>query len=167
MPLRHLCIALGFLLVPAIASADGHRAGIFGGGSYLKASSLGGVHATFDVVPKDTLKNFTLIGDFAIHSGTHDEVDGTIKMFFGGVGWAFPANDTTSHVPGVHAVFGGVNGGGDTVFGTAIGGSYQYILDRSANKQLGFRVQVDGVFPKGAGDNFLRVSGGVVFRFKY
>jgi hypothetical protein len=168
--LRRLCVALLFMLVPAVASADGHRAGFFGGGSYLKASSLGGFHVSGDVVFGDVTtpskyKYFSLVGDFSLHSGTHDGEDTTIKLFMGGASMKFAASDTSPHVGSVHGLFGGANGGGDTVFVTAIGGAYEFIKHRDGDRQVGFRVQVDGVIPKD-GDKFLRASAGVVFRFR-
>lgn len=171
MLLRRLCIiALAFVLIPAVANADGHRAGFFGGGSYLKASSLGGFHVSGDIVFGDVTtanayKYFSLVGDFSLHKGTHDGGDATIKLFMGGVSKKFAASDTSPHVGSIHGLLGGANGAGDTTFVGAVGGAYEFIAHREADKQVGFRVQVDGIFPKD-GDNFLRASAGVIFRFK-
>ena len=161
MPLRRLWIVLGFLLLPAVASADGHRAGLFGGGSYLRGSSLWGVHASGDWAPF-TYRKFIFIGDLSVHSGTHDGADVTIKTFMGGGGWAFPKGD---HVVTLHGLGGGVRGGGSRKVG-AVGGSYAFVAHRlAAGWQKGIGVQVDRILIKEA-DDFWRVSAGVVIRYK-
>jgi hypothetical protein len=164
-------LVFAFLLVPAVASADAHRAGLFGGGSYLRASSLGGFEISGDVVlcelpTTSKLKFFSVVGDFGLYKGTHDDVDVTIKTFMGGGALRFARNEPSPHVGSVHVLVGGAKAtGGDTEFAAAVGGAYDYIIHRGEPKQYGFRVQVDGILPK-EGDKFLRVSGGVVVRFR-
>jgi hypothetical protein len=161
--LRRLWIVLAFLLVPAVASADDHRA-IFGGGSGLKASKLGGIHLSFEAAPSETdpaLKCLLFIGDFGLHTGTHDGADVTIKTFAGGVGWRIAPG--AKHSGQVHGLFGGANSEGNTEFVTILGAAYELLVSDSP-KRIAIRGQVDGIIPK-EGDKFLRFSGGVVFRF--
>jgi hypothetical protein len=172
MLLRRLWIVLAFLLVPAVASADAHRAGFFVGGSYLKASTLAGFHVMGDIVPckvptESKCKYVALVGDFGLYGGSHDEdADFKIKTFMGGVSMKFASSPTSGQVGSVHALFGGAKGsGGDTEFVSTVGGAYEYIFHRAEPKQCGFRFQMDGIIPK-EGDKFLRVSAGFIIRFR-
>ncbi len=172
MVLRRLVIACAFAFVPAVASADGHRAGLFGGGSYLRASNLGGFHVAGDVtladlsLPNGKFKYFSLLGDFSLHKGTHEGADVTLKTFTGGASFKLAASDTSKNLGGVHFQIGGINGGGGTELVFVVGGTYEYIPHRDRDEQWGFRTQVDGVIPKDGDNKFLRVSAGVLYRWK-
>ena len=163
--LRRLWVVLAFLLVPAAASADDHRA-FFGAGSALHASTLGGFHASGEVRPLHldaTWGGLTIIGDFSLHSGTHEGADVTFKTVAGGVGWRVATADG-KHAGRVHGLFGGANAEGNTEFVTILGGAYEFVPGGTASR-FAIRGQVDGIIPK-EGDKFVRISGGVVFRFK-
>jgi hypothetical protein len=162
MLLRRLWIVLAFLLVPAVASADAHRAGAFGGGSYLKASSLLGYHFAGDVVPidKGVFQYITLIGDFSIHAGSHNGSTDMVKTTVGGPGFAFAIGD---HVITGHALFGDGLGEGTV---KVTGGSWEYLIHRlSPGWQKGLKVQVDRIFVNDLDDAW-RISVGAVFRYK-
>ncbi len=84
MRMRFFGIALGFLLVPAVALADGHRAGFYGGGSGASGSSMWGFHTTADFTfydftnPQSKLRYVGVLDDFSVLSGTHNGADVTI-----------------------------------------------------------------------------------------
>lgn len=174
MTLRRLGFVLGFvfLLVPAAARADGHRAGFMAAASDLKASSLWGFHTTADVVFGDISqpgwwpKYFSLIGDFSVHNGSHDGVDDvTIKTGFVGGGVRFALSDTSPIVGGVHLLFGGVSGdGGNGTVG--VGALLEWVPMRTHEGiNPGVRVQIDYLNRDGS-QNFTRITIGGVIRFK-
>lgn len=173
MTLRRLGFVLGFVFVlfPAIASADAHRAGIYGGVSGAFASKLLGAHTTFDLAlgeytTDSKYKYVNLIYDFSIHDGKHNDADLTIKTGLTGLGVRFARSSTSDHVFGGHFLVGGVSGF-DDCFATAVGGLYEIVFHRSTTGwQKAIRVQYDYVGIKGDTDGFHRLSAGIDFRFK-
>ena len=168
MRMRFFGIALGLLFfVPAVVSADGHRAGVFAGGSYMDASRLWGNHTTgeytlFDI--KTWRKNIVIIGDFAVHGGSHDGDEAGPKTGLGGAGFRWAHSDTAKWVVGGHVLGGGISGPGGN--GTmAWGGVFEILPERNTEGwHPGFRFQYD--FLDREGENFHRYSAGVVFRLK-
>jgi hypothetical protein len=172
MTLRRLGFVLGFvfLLNPAVASADAHRAGFMAGGSDLKASSFWGFHTTADYVFADISKPgwhkyLTLIGDFSVHEGSHSEDGGKTKTGFGGVGLRFAMSDQSPIVGGIHILGGGVSGD-DSNKTLGFGALLEVVPWRTKTPMnIGFRVQWD--YLNRAGDqNFNRISFGGVIRLK-
>jgi hypothetical protein len=170
MTLRRLGFVLGFvfLLFPAAVRADEHRAGIFGGFSYMEASNLWGFHTTGEVVPyhygpNSRFKFFPVIADFSLHNGTHEGADLTVKTGLFGVGARKVVGQ--KQVIAAQLMFGWVSGAGSngtTSFGTL----YEYLPRRTEmGWHWGVRVQYD--YLNRSGDqNFHRASIGVVFRDK-
>ena len=174
MRLRFFGIALGLVLVPAVASADAHRWGFGGGGSGASGSKRYGFYLSGEVVVADFIahesvyKYVTLIGDFNMTGGSHEGVDITRKTGGVGPGLRFSKNATWPHVGGVHAILGKATSadGLETRFATAIGGLYEFVPHRAtAGWETAFRVQYDYILSKGDGNSFHRFSFGGVIRF--
>jgi hypothetical protein len=172
MTLRRLGFVLGFafLLVPAVARADGHRAGFMAGASDLKASSFWGFHTTADYVFADISKPgwqkyVTLIADFSVHSGSHDSDSDKTKAGFGGVGMRFARSQHSPVVGGVHLLLGGVSSN-DSNKTLGVGALLEIAPWRASQPMnVGFRVQWD--YLNRAGDqNYNRISIGGVIRLK-
>jgi|SoiMethySBSTD1v2_1073268.scaffolds.fasta_scaffold15053_3 hypothetical protein len=172
MTLRRLGFVLGFvfLLFPAVTRADAHRAGFMAGGSDLRASSFWGFHTTADYVFADISKPgwhkyLTLIGDFSVHSGSHDSDSDKTKAGFAGVGLRFAMSDDSPIVGGIHVLGGAVSG--DDSNKTLGFGALVEIAPWRAKKPMnvGFRVQWD--YLNRAGDqNYNRITIGGVIRLK-
>jgi hypothetical protein len=171
MRLRPFGIAIGFLLVPVVASADTHRWGFYGAGSYAKASNLFGFQTSGDVAVGEFMtsegwyKALTVIGDFSVHAGEHQGVDTRLKVFQVGPGFRKAASSTSKHVVGAHALYGSTLGDAGR-FAQTYGGSYEFAPHRVENGwDTAFRVQYDVVVPNGADNNFQRFSFGGVIRY--
>jgi hypothetical protein len=171
MRLRFFGIALGFLLVPAVANADAHRWGIGGGGSYANASNLFGFQLSGDVAVGEFItrqgwhKTLTAIGDFSIHAGEHDGADVRVKVFQAGPGFRKAASEKSQHVFGAHALYGKTLGDAGR-FAQTYGGSYEFAPHRVDNGfDTSFRVSYDVVVPNGADNNYQRFSFGGVIRY--
>jgi len=164
MRIGRLLIVLGMLLTPTLASADGHRAGLFGAFSIAKGSTLTGVHLAGDWTPPAS-EYISVVGDFSVHSGDPNGVDVTRKTVMAGanLGYGQPAK-SKKHVGNVHVLLGGVGGGGQKEFATAIGGSYDFVPDPVA-RGLAFRVQYDRIFVAGGADDFHRISIGALWQW--
>ena len=167
MRMRLFGIALGFFFIPAVASADGHRAGIFAGGSYMDASRLWGNHTsgeyTLGSIPS-WRKNIVVIGDFSVHGGSHDGTEAGPRSLLGGLGGRLLLSSHQNLVIGGHVLFGGIAGSGenDTV---GYGAVFEILPERDTlGWHPGFRFQYDFLDRKG--ENFHRYSAGVVFRLK-
>ena len=133
MLLRRLWIVLLFLLVPAVVSADGHRAGIFGGGSFMKASKVLGVHTSTELVLFKSLPRLLVIpDDISIHNGEHEGVPVTVTTVMWGGGWSLaPTDGTKPHMPSVHLLISSVHSiGTDADLAMAVGDVYQ-LMDRN------------------------------------
>jgi hypothetical protein len=172
MRMRLFGIALGFFLVPAVASADAHRWGASGGGGGASGSQMWGVHATADYTfynitkPDSRVKYFNLVYDFSVHSGTHEDADVTIKTGLTGLGVRWARNSQSPHVFGVQGMVGGVSSLPDS-FAGSLGGLYEYVKYRSRNgKIVAIRGQYDYIGIKGATRGFHRYSAMVVLRFQ-
>ena len=171
MRMRLFGIALGFLLVPAVASADTHRWGAAAGGSYGAASNLFGFHLAGDVAigefmtSQGWLKTVTAIGDFSIHAGEHDGADVRRKVLQFGPGFRKAASEKSQHVFGAHALYGKTLGDAGR-FAQTYGGSYEFAPHRVQNGfDTAFRVQYDVVVPNGDENNYQRFSFGGVIRY--
>lgn len=171
MRLRPIWIALGFLFVPAVASADTHRWGAGAAGSYANASNLYGFHLSGDVAVGEFItrqgwyKAVTVIGDYSIHAGEHDGSDVRVKVLQFGPGFRKAASEKSQHVFGAHALYGKTLGDAGR-FAQTYGGSYEFAPHRVENGwDTAFRVQYDVVVPNGVDNNFQRFSFGGVIRF--
>ncbi|HYN09062.1 MAG TPA: hypothetical protein VES67_16885 [Vicinamibacterales bacterium] len=167
--LRRLWIVLAFLLVPAVANADGHRAGIFAGGSFMRASEIVGVHTSTELVLFKSLPRLLVIpDDISIHRGQHESGRVTVTTVMWGGGWSLAPTDDTKHAPSVHLLIGGVQGmGNDADLAMAVGGVYQLVDRNVMGWEIGVQAQYDYFFfPRTDAQNFHRVSGGLVFRKK-
>ena len=70
MRIRPLWVVLAILLVPAIATADGHRARFFGAYSLASGSVLKGAHVNFEYLgKKPEAKHFAAVVDYSVHFG--------------------------------------------------------------------------------------------------
>jgi len=188
MSIRRLWIVLLFVLLPAVAHADIHKAWWAGGG-FEAGSVLTGVHLGTEWTPEpedpaDTSQypRFFLIGEFSGHGGTHDvNGEGGKKnvsrfLYMGGVRWAFAIRKTdvlSAHVlvGGHRSTDGDIDDPGDGKVTTGVAGAAGLTWDRILRHwgtrnvpKVGTRVQADYVFRDG-GDAFLRVSGGLLLRW--
>lgn len=171
MRLRFFGIALGFLLVPAVASADAHRWGFYGAGSYASASNLYGFQLAGDVSVRQFttregwLADLLLIGDFSIHAGEHDGADTRLKAFQGGTGIRKSPAAMPKLALGAHAIYGKTLGDAGR-FAQTYGGSLEFAPHRvDMGWDTAFRVQYDVVVPNGAENNYQRISFGGVIRY--
>ena len=172
MRMRLFGIALGFLLVPAVASADIHRWGFFAAGSYAKASNLFGFQTSAEMGIGDAfqlggwLAHVVAIGDFSVHAGEHNGANLTLKTLQGGAGWRKARSAQSKHVFGFQGVYGSLLGDNGR-FTQTYGGLYEFAPHRvNQGWETSFRVQYDVVFPNGDDNNFQRFSFGGVIRFK-
>ena len=144
------------LLFPAVASADGHRAGLFGGGSVRSGSVLFGVHAALDAhLPKGV----AIGGDFSWYS---DDSDSTII----GVavryrpGFSIEAQSLRNYFFGVHALAVAVRQDGKTSEGYGAGFSNDFVIKRPAKgSPIFLRAQLDVI---DAQETFVRFSVGLL-----
>jgi hypothetical protein len=172
MRLRLFGIALGILLVPAIAGADAHRWGASGGGGGASGSQMWGVHTTADFTfyditkPDSRVKYFNLIYDFSVHKGTHQDADVTVKTGLTGLGMRWARNEQSPHVFGVQGMVGGVSSLPDSLAGS-LGGLYEYVKHRSdTGTVVAVRGQYDYIGIRGATRGFHRYSASLVVRFQ-
>ena len=135
-------IAIGLLLIPAVAAADGHRAGAFFGYSRASGSSLNGVIFAVDYSP-DQFKAASIMGDVSINSGPHRGSDVTR------VTWSLGANAGRSVfvewlVANGHAGVGGVSGDGSSDGVGILGVS----VDLRVHEKFTIRTQADASHPR-------------------
>jgi hypothetical protein len=181
------------LLVPAVALADGHKAGLSGGGSGGSgASGLFGFHVGFehklpgDVDPKNLADyrywRWSIVyADVSVQFGSHDgQVTNVTAM--GGVRYAVTPRHARDKIF-AHGLLGisntnhqNVGAGNDFVY--AFGAGYERFFTQrtpaevTANQShqgLGFRTQVDVIIRDNDDLNlgtFTRVSAGLVYRWR-
>jgi hypothetical protein len=148
-------------MIPATAHADGHRAGLFGGISFARGSTLTGGHFSYErSFQKAEEKHFYLTGDYSLHDG--DQFVRHIGMI-GGNGtfrWKFLSGS-------FRGLFGSVWGDGSSNFSYVVGGSVDLIPTdpavRSKQRRVELRVILDEIVRTGDPESFWRVSiGGVL-----
>jgi hypothetical protein len=160
----HIVLAACLLLLPATLHAQ--RVELFGGYSYLRLDSAGGVNlngwnAALNLKAKAWLG---LAADFSGHYGSPFGPSTSQHTFLVGPQLSFPARVS----PFVHALVGGVRtstaGVTDTSFAAALGGG----IDSRVAPFLAYRLfQVDYLLTRfgGTTQNDVRVSSGLVIRF--
>ena len=163
MLIYRFTLAFALLLVPAIATADGHRAGGFGGGGFQKSSPTGMFHFGFDyAVPKGGLGRIPLAVELSITKASSDDNPNAFKTY--AFGTVVPiAVGKSDHGFAVRALVGGTF---DKQLTSVLGISYDWVKDRQVpGHQFGATVKLDGIFiddtPK-----HMRFSVGVVWRLK-
>jgi len=165
MRIRPLWVALAILLVPAIARADGHRAGLFGAYSAAHGSVLQGVHVNFDYAGTGTTpaaKIWAAMVDYSVHDG-----DGFQRhTFTGGLSGSHRLNQV---VVGFQALGGRVWGDGSADWAGTFGAAFEWVGSPTAARMNGVhcapRVQTDWIVRSGKAESFWRVSTGIVVRF--
>ena len=161
MLIYRLTFALALLLVPAVASADGHRAGGFGGGGFQKSNPTGMFHFGFDYVPKG-LDRLPLAFEMSLTKGNTDEDANKFKTYAFGTYLPIPVG-STDHAFAVRALIGGTF---DKQLTSVVGISWDWVKNRrTLGLQYGATVKLDGIFiddtPK-----HMRFSVGFVMRYK-
>jgi hypothetical protein len=169
-------LVLVAVLVPATAQADDHRADLYAGFGYANASHLWGLHEAYAWTLKDSgglANDISILGDVSLHFGSHGGNTVTRVTYLVGPRWTIPTPEP-HHKLLAHALIGGVhsNPEADTKdWAVAFGGGWEYILrpatsPKESSEGLGVRFQVDYVIRVGDNENFPRVSGGLIYRFK-
>ena len=160
MRIHSFWLVVALLLIPTIASADGHRAGL-GGISFSRGSLLVGVHAIGEVVVKDpAFGTVSVLGDVSAHFG--DGVKRTTIALAArvtpGVSRQSILSATKKQVFGLHVLAGAVvDDGTEPAIGA--GASYDFLWPPNAKgRRKVIRLQVDGFVPSGDAKNFWRAS---------
>lgn len=166
MRTRHLPIVLVFMvviLIPSIASADGHRAGLFGGISFARGSVLTGAHFNYERtwVEKDE-KYIYVAGDYSFHTG--DDITRQIAMI--GVTPSFRFGPLSG---GGRFLIGSVWGDGSSNLAGVVGGfvdiaGYPASV-HSTKTRVEVRITVEEVLRSGSPENFERYSIGLVVKW--
>ena len=160
MRMRSFWLVIALLLIPTIASADGHRAGL-GGISFSRGSLLVGFHAIGEVVAKDpAIGTVSVQGDVSAHFG-----DGVKRTTIAVAAHVTPGvsrqsilSATKKQVFGLHVLAAVVNDDG-TEPAIGAGASYDFLWRSNAKSRLNiFRLQLDGFVPSGDAKNFWRAS---------
>lgn len=166
MRIRRFRIFLGILvvlLIPTVASADGHRAGLGGGPSYGNGSSFWGFHVTGDWSPGSPAQKYlSLVGDFSALFNK----DGDITTFMAGPSASYALlHDTKRLILSSHALFGGAQGTTDIIKAGAVGFGVEFVPRPKDTREVAFRMRYDRVI-RGADEHDLhRVSVGVIYRW--
>ena len=168
MRIRRLWVALAILSVPAVASADGHRAGIFSAYSAAKGSVLQGAHFNVDYAGNDpNAKVFAAMVDYSVHDGK-----GFKRHTFSGglsVSRRFTHPRFKEFVVGGQALAGRVWGDGSADWAGTFGGSLERVVwvpTTASGKpvEIAPKVQTDWIVRSGQAKSFWRVSTGIVVR---
>jgi hypothetical protein len=163
--MRRLWLALAILLIPTLVHADDHRAKAFAAMSQAYRSILAGFHGSVDVTLPSLFKTkkVSVLGEFSVYDGEHDDVDETNMTFLGGLSWVPKPDMDNNSIFSVHALTGVVrsefNSDGLTKFAFAFGGAWDFIPSRPAHTNgFGARAQLDWVWANGEAANFFRAS---------
>lgn len=168
-------LVLVAVLVPGTAQADDHRADLYAGFGYANASHLWGLHESYAWTLKDReplANDISILGDVSLHFGSHAGNTVTRVTYLVGPRWTIPIKGRDQHKLLAHAMVGGVHSNPEADkkdWALAFGGGWEYILHPPADNSsegLGVRFQVDYVVRVGDNENFPRVSGGLIYRFK-
>ena len=163
MRIRPLWAALAILLVPAIAGADGHRAGFFAGYSAARGSVLQGAHFNADYAGNNpNAKIWAGVVDYSVHDGKGFQR----HTFTGGVSGSRRFGQV---VVGAQALGGRVWGDGSADWAGIFGGAVERVVwspTTAAGKRLEIapKVQTDWIVRSGKAESFWRVSTGIVVR---
>jgi hypothetical protein len=164
MRIRQFWLLLAMLAIPTVASADGHRAGAFGGLSFARGSTLTGFHINVEhTLTTGDDRHVYGTADYSVHDG-----DGFKRQtFMGGINAVGRWKAVSA---GVRGLLGGVWGDGSGDISGSIGaqielGAYSPSA-LSKPVRIESRTVVDQVFRGGPGENFWRVSTGIVVKFQ-
>jgi hypothetical protein len=163
MRVRPLWVALAILSVPAIAGADGHRAGFFGAYSGARGSVLKGVHFNVDYGGNNPdAKIWAAVVDYSVHNGKGFKR----HTFTGGVSGS---RRVGQFVMGAQALGGRVWGDGSADWAGTFGGNLERVIwspitASGKHLEIAPRVQTDWIVRSGNAKSFWRVSGGIVVR---
>jgi hypothetical protein len=161
---RRCLVVVVLLLIPTAARAHDHVADFFGAFCYAHASNLAGVQQSLAIALPFWEKDISFVTDTSFHVGKHDGEPLTRVSYLLGLRYTPTGMQHPSHLFSVHGLVGGVRDGGlntNNDWAVALGGGYEYLLDGNP-EGWGFRTQVDYVIS--GGENFPRISGGIVFR---
>ena len=161
-PLPLVLIVFVVTLIPTVASADGHRAGLFGGISFATGSVLTGGHFNYERTWVESDEKYLyLMGDYSFHNG--DGFTRQIAMIGGNYAWRLgPLSG------GGRGSVGGVWGDGSSNVVYALGGSvdipFSPVKSRSASRRVEGRIIVEQIIRTGTPESFTRYSGGLVIK---
>ena len=159
MPARSLVVVVGFLLIPSIAAADGHRAEYFFGLSFATGSTLTGFHLSAEPVSR---KNAFFVIDYSAHWG-NDKPRHT-----GQIGGHYSRKVKGTSLNG-RVLMGVVSDAAGTDFSTTAGGGLQFKISepktaRAESPHWTFEVRAEYVHRYGENPGFPRYSMGFVRR---
>ncbi len=175
-----LVLAALFIQV-ASAHADDHSAEFFGAAAYADGSHLWGftVASAFTPYPRHYAgpKLLSVVMDTSAHFGSHEGATFRRTTYLFGPRVTFSQAPSNPHKVHAQVLFGGVHtndaGLGSDDLAVAFGGAYEWLPGGLFSNSRGSRVeayrwavrgQVDYVTVGGDRENFLRVSGGLVYR---
>jgi len=160
MRIRALWVCLAILSVPAIASADGHRAGFFAAYSVARGSVLQGAHFNADYAGNKP-NNKLLAGmiDYSVHAKER-------HTFMGGLSLSHRLD---RFVVAGHGLAGRVWGDGSADWAGTFGGAVEVLAwspttASGKHLQIAPRVQTDWIVRSGTAHSFWRVSTGIAVR---
>jgi len=175
MRIRLIGLALAFLSIPTLASADDHRWDFYTGGSDGNGgSTLAGIHQAIGIAlgQQGAMRKIAVVGDFSTQFGSNDGIPVTQFAYMTGVRM-MASRRSDKFKPSFHVLFGGVyqnDGLPDTNDGAvAVGFGVEYIPDPTnplLKKSIGVRAQVDRIIRMSdVRTDFWRASVGVIVRF--
>jgi len=169
MSIRYVWLVVVILLVPSVASADQHRAGLYGGVSAARGSTLWGAHFNFEYAVSDADKrreqpqHVYLMADYSIHESNRNTLMGGAN-FTGKLGGGVAVS--------LRALAGSVWGDGSSDFAGGIGAAVDVDLGERYppsnppdSVRFALRLQADEIIRGGDAKNFWRASVGVVVKF--
>ena len=164
MRIRPLWVALAILSVPAIARADGHRAGLFGCTPWRTAASCRAC-TSISITPAPALRPRPKSGPPWSITACTTEMASRDSTFTGGLSGSHRLKQV---VVGVQALGGRVGDGSADWAGT-FGAAFEWVGSPSAARMSGVHfapeVQTDWIARSGKAESFWRVSTGIVVRF--
>ena len=167
MRIRHVpsvVIVFVGLLIPSVASADGHRAGLFGGASVATGSTFTGAHFNVEHTLQDRDKKYIYgSADYSFHKGNDRWKQ---ILLFGGES---PFVQIGPISGGGRFRAGWVWDDGNASFAGAVGGfidigKYSPSV-HSTSKRYELRLTFEEILVNGAAENFERYSIGLVVKW--
>ena len=158
MRFGRVLIAIGVWLVPTVAFADGHRAGLFAGYARAAGSSLNGVIFGGEIAPAK-LHGISFKSDISFTGGEHNGQDVTRIAWSAGVGAGGKISPKLA--VNIHTSAGSVfnDGGKDFIF---VAG---FAVDWLLKDYFAVRAQLDQLVRSDGAEDFPRLSIGGVYRF--
>jgi hypothetical protein len=170
MRLRRPWLVGILLLVPTAAFGHDHKADAFFGQSFAFGSLFIGSHETLAVpIEINDDRRLSFFVDLTVYKGSEDDERATRVLYMGGARWSHALGHpkTSKNLIFGHLLVGRLYDHlpdatpSNVVLG--FGGGYEFEPD-GKDTRWAPRGQLDIVFVKG-GDNFVRLSGGVVYRW--